>query len=51
MFVIDGEIQLNNNVMQARDAARVENESNLSVKALKPTELILLDLPEKYVLN
>ncbi|HWY33245.1 MAG TPA: pirin family protein [Nitrosopumilaceae archaeon] len=51
LFVIDGEIKLNNNLMQTRDAAMIENENNLVIKAEKPTELILIDLPEKYVIN
>jgi hypothetical protein len=37
--------------MQTRDAAIIENENNLVIKAEKPTELILIDLPEKYGIN
>jgi quercetin 2,3-dioxygenase len=51
LFVIDGEIQLNNNLMQTRDAAMIEKENNLIIKAEKATELILIDLPEKYTVN
>jgi quercetin 2,3-dioxygenase len=51
LFVIDGEIQLNNNLMQTRDAAMIEKENNLIIKAEKSTELILIDLPEKYAVN
>jgi len=51
LFVIDGAIRLNDNLMQTQDAALVENESSLAVKAEKPTELILIDLPEKYTVN
>ena len=51
LFVIDGEIKLNDNLMQTRDAAMIENENNLVIKAEKPTELILIDLPEKYTIN
>jgi hypothetical protein len=51
VFVIDGEIKLNDNMMQTRDSARVENENNITIKAIKPTELILIDLPEKYAIN
>ncbi len=50
-FVIDGEIRLNGTTMQTRDSARVENENNITIKAIKPTELILIDLPEKYAIN
>jgi quercetin 2,3-dioxygenase len=51
VFVIDGKVQLNGNPMQTRDAARIENEDKISIKADRPTELILLDLPEKYAIN
>jgi redox-sensitive bicupin YhaK (pirin superfamily) len=51
VFVIDGRIKLNEKAMETRDAAKVENESRLAIQAEKPTELILLDLPEKYAIN
>ncbi len=51
LFVIDGKIELNGNVMKTRDAARIENEKNLSIEATMPTELLLIDLPEKYSYN
>ena len=51
VFVIDGEIQLNHNMMYSRDAAMVEKENLPSIHAVKPTELILIDLPEKYAIN
>ena len=51
LFVIDGEIKLNDNMMHSRDAAMIEKENNLAIKAEKPTELILIDLPEKYAIN
>jgi len=51
LFVITGEIKLNDNIMQTRDAAMIEKENNLVIKAEKPTELILIDLPEKYAIN
>jgi len=51
LFVINGEIKLDNILMQTRDAAMVEKENNLVIKAEKPTELILIDLPEKYAIN
>ena len=50
-FVIEGGVKLNNNPLETRDAAKVENESKLLIQAEKPTELILLDLPEKYAIN
>jgi hypothetical protein len=51
LFVIDGKIQLNSNLMQTRDAAMIEKENNLTIKAEMATELILIDLPEKYAVN
>ncbi len=51
VFIIDGEITLNGNIMQARDAVKLENENRISIKAVKPTELVLIDLPEKYAIN
>jgi redox-sensitive bicupin YhaK (pirin superfamily) len=51
LFVIDGGIKLNGDSLKTRDVARIENEGNLSILADQPTELILLDLPEKYAIN
>jgi len=48
VFVINGEITLNHNQMESRDAAKVEDENRLLVKATKATEFLLIDLPEKY---
>ena len=51
LFVIDGDIQLNQTNMKTRDAARIENENQLFIISKKPTELLLIDLPEKYALD
>ena len=51
LFVIDGKVELNENVMKTRDAARIENEKKLSIEAMIPSELLLIDLPEKYAFN
>ncbi len=51
LFVIDGKIELNGNPMKTQDAARIENEKSLSIEAGMQTELLLIDLPEKYVFN
>ena len=51
VFVIDGEIQVNDMPMQTRDSAKVEEESKLSIRATKQTDLILIDLPEKYAVK
>ena len=44
-FVIDGEVELNGQVLKAGDQARVADETSLTIKAAKDSELILLDLP------
>ena len=51
LFVIDGDIQLNQTNMKTRDAARIENENQLFIISKKPTELLLIDLPEKYAFD
>jgi hypothetical protein len=51
LFVIDGKVEINGNMMKTRDAARIENEKSVSVEAVMPTELLLIDLPEKYAYN
>ena len=51
VFVIEGRIMLNNSALKTRDAAKVEDESRLTMQAEKPTELILLDLPVKYAIS
>ena len=51
VFVIDGSVDLNGKKMESKDAARVEKEGRLDIRADKPSELILLDLPEKYAIN
>jgi hypothetical protein len=51
LFVIDGKIEINGNIMKTRDAARIENEKSISIEAVIPAELLLIDLPEKYAYN
>lgn len=51
LFVIDGAIRLNDNPMQTQDAALIEGEDNLVIRAERPSELILIELPEKYAVN
>jgi redox-sensitive bicupin YhaK (pirin superfamily) len=50
-FLISGSASINGIPVETRDAARVEGESNISIQAASPTELILLDLPERYAIN
>ena len=51
VFSIDGKAKINGIPLGTRDAAWVEGESNISIQAESPTELILLDLPERYAIN
>jgi quercetin 2,3-dioxygenase len=52
LFVIDARAQLpNGSTIETRGAAKIEKEGKLSIQVEKPTELILLDLPEKYAIN
>ncbi|WP_101477413.1 pirin family protein [Candidatus Nitrosotalea bavarica] len=48
LFVIDGKISMNGKIMETQDAAKIENANTVSIEAEKTTELILIDLPEKY---
>lgn len=51
LFVVDGMATVNGSEMQPRDVARVEDESALTIKAEQPTELMLIDLSERYAAN
>ncbi len=51
LFVIEGKIALNDKALYTRDVAQIENEKILKIKAQKDTELILIDLPIKYMKN
>ena len=50
-FIINGKIQLNGKIMETKDAAMIQNEKTLSFLAEKSSELILIDLPTKFVQN
>jgi redox-sensitive bicupin YhaK (pirin superfamily) len=51
LFVIDGGITVNGQKMQKQDAARIEGESGLTIKADRDSELILVDLPKEFDVN
>jgi len=51
LFVIDGKIKLGNDILQTRDAAMISKEDDIVIRAEAPTELILIDLPQKYLVN
>ena len=48
LYVIDGEIGLNDEPMATGDAARVTDEEALRVHAVVPSELILVDVPMTF---
>lgn len=45
LFVIGGEVDLNGRQLNGGDQARIADETSLTIKAAKDSELILLDLP------
>jgi redox-sensitive bicupin YhaK (pirin superfamily) len=49
LFVIDGKISMNGKIMETQDAAKIENVDTISIEAERTTELILIDLPEKFM--
>jgi redox-sensitive bicupin YhaK (pirin superfamily) len=51
LFIIEGKITLRDKVLHTRDVAQIENEEILKIKALQDTEIILIDLPIKYMKN
>lgn len=53
VFIIDGDATVNGQKMQRQDAARIEGESSVSIKAdgRSATELLLIDLPGRYNVN
>lgn len=50
-FVIDGEVKLGKAQLKKQNTAKIENESSLSIEAVKPSELFLIDLPVQYTKN
>lgn len=51
IFVIDGEVKINNKTLQTRDAVMVDNEKTIDIMAEKQTELILVDVPKEFKAN
>jgi len=51
LFVIDGKISVNDKTLHTRDAATIENEKILNIKTRRDTEIILIDLPTRYMKN
>jgi redox-sensitive bicupin YhaK (pirin superfamily) len=50
LFIIDGTLKVNNQSLETRDSAMIEKEE-IDIFAQKPSEIILIDLPEKFVVN
>ena len=46
LFVINGKIEVDGNIMKRQDAAKIENAKKLSIEAKMQSELLLIDLPE-----
>ncbi|MDE1764268.1 MAG: hypothetical protein KGH88_08495 [Thaumarchaeota archaeon] len=51
LFVIEGKVTVNDKTLYTRNAAEIGNEEILKIKAQQDTELILIDLPIRYMKN
>ena len=51
VFVIDGQVRAGDRILNKRDAARIKDEEKIVIKAEEDTEIILLDLPQKFLAN
>lgn len=51
IFVINGKATINGKTLQTRDAITVQNENSVAITAKTQTEIILIDLPEKFLVN
>ena len=51
LFVIEGRVLLNETALHTRDAAAVEDERELDIMAQGDSEVILIDLPARYMKN
>jgi len=51
VFVINGELTINRKKLETRDASMINDEKEITVKAEKPSELILIDVPIEFVHN
>lgn len=45
LFIMEGEVEANGPSLASGDQARIEMESELRLRAVKPAEMILIDLP------
>lgn len=51
IFVINGNVEVDGKLLQTRDAAKAENEKTVSITAQTQTELIVIDLPQRFAAN
>lgn len=51
IFVINGKATINGKTLQTRDAITVQNENSVAITAKTQTEIIFIDLPEKFLVN
>ena len=45
LFVVDGELKVNDHALSTGDQARIEGETRLKLAASKPSDIMLIDLP------
>ncbi len=48
LFVIDGQITVNEHSLEKQDSATIQGEKEIAIAATKNSEVILIDLPVKY---
>lgn len=51
IFVINGNVEIDGKLLQTRDAVKAENEKTVSITAQTQTELIVIDLPQRFAAN
>ncbi|MEO9307906.1 putative Quercetin 2,3-dioxygenase [Nitrosotalea sinensis] len=51
LFVIEGKVSVNGKTLDTRDAAKIQDESKISIQGQKESEIILIDLPVQFKKN
>jgi redox-sensitive bicupin YhaK (pirin superfamily) len=51
LFVIEGKVSVNGKTLDTRDAAEIQDESQISIQGQKESEIILIDLPVQFKKN
>lgn len=49
MLVVEGEIIINNEILTTRDAIGIENSSNFTLKTLKKSDILFIEVPMQYL--